>query len=387
MNQRIAWTAAALAASVLLLGACEIGGAPPPSGTISTITCISAGSYHSAELLLDGTLRTWGDNEYYQLGDGWDVNQTRPIEIPAPGPHRHWVQVSAGGFHTIAIAREDSDRYLYGWGLNLSGQAGFWWKDDPVQTPTQIGNDTDWEVVSAGYYHSAAIKEDGTLWTWGANSYGELGFAGSSKISPTKIGEEDNWTFVSAGTDYTLGLLGSTLYAWGRNVWGQLGDGTQDKRSTPVEISSGWRQVCAGYTFSVGVKDDGTLWAWGGYGTYVYLGNGGTSGSLSPVQIGTDSDWALAQVKYKHVLAVKQDGSLWSWGESASGALGLGKELESLEKKQPTEVQPGTHWTLVCPGQEFSLGIKGGALHSWGDNGYGQLGIGSHEDMFEPEDL
>jgi alpha-tubulin suppressor-like RCC1 family protein len=352
-------------------------------GTVSRIKAISAGDYHTALLTSEGYLYTWGDDEYYQLGDVSGDLQQLPIKIDAADVHTHWDVVSAGGYHTIAIARKDSDRTLWGWGLNLSGQAGFWYLNTPVMRPHQIGAGTDWESVSAGEYHSAAIKQGGTLWTWGDNSFGKLGFPGASTASPTQVGIYNDWVTVSAGADYTLGIKGAgSLYAWGRNVWGQFGDGTQNNSDTPVLIGSGWKSVSAGNTQSAGIKTDGTLWTWGGYGTYATLGNGTHDGSRIPVQIGTDTDWDTVSVCSYHTMAIKRNGSLWAWGDGTDGQLGNGiNDFQS----SPVEIQSGTNWSAVSAGWEFTLGVKSGLLYSWGDNGYGQLGIGSYDDKNIPE--
>jgi len=270
--KKAVWLLLLLIVTMLITAGCPTGmdPDPPPPGTISTITRFSAGDYHFAVVTLDGVLRTCGSNEYGQLGDLYDSfynnAQDTPIVIDAIDVHTDWVDVSAGGFHTLAIAQKDSDLTLWGWGLNLSGQAGHWWTDDPVTTPNQIGADTDWESVSAGYYHSAAIKEDGTLWTWGMNWYGELGTSGGSRASPVQVVDDDGddtnddvWASVSAGSYYTLAIRkDGSLWAWGANYWGQLGIGTNDgsAHDAPELVGSGWRTVSAGYCHSAGIKTD-----------------------------------------------------------------------------------------------------------------------------------
>ena len=112
----------------------------------------------------------------------------------------------------IAIARHDTERTLWGWGANECGQAG----DDEISgdviRPHQIGSDTDWKFISAGLSHSTAIKNDGTLWSWGQNVYGQLGYSGVSVVtSPTRVGTEAGWSFVSAGHRHTLALRNTDL--------------------------------------------------------------------------------------------------------------------------------------------------------------------------------
>jgi alpha-tubulin suppressor-like RCC1 family protein len=363
------------------------GGTQQPVQLSDTVPyTISAGHGSGAIVNRIGVLRTWGDNQYHQLGDVSGVNQGIPIKIDPPDIETLWHDVSVGGYHMLAIARKDAQRTLWGWGANESGQAGYWYTLTDVIRPGQIGSDTDWKFISAGYYHSAAIRTGGTLWTWGDNQYGQLGHSGLYSTSPVRVGTDVGWSFVSAGYYHTLALKDTTLYAWGRNTWGQCGNGEYGNTlSDPEYISSGWKQVAAGYTESAGVKLDGTLWAWGGYNLLSFLGNGGDEGSVTPIQIGTDTDWEMVTVGGygSHKLALKSDGSLWGWGECGNGQLGIG--LCSYAMLSPVEVAPGTLWTYIAAGDTFSLGTqKENDPYAWGDNGYGQLGVGCCTDSDVP---
>ena len=345
-------------------------------------TTFSAG-YGSAALVNDvGALRTWGDNQYHQLGDLSRTNQDIPIVIPPPDLETLWRTVAVGGYHMLAIARNDLDRTLWGWGLNAMGQAGHWYTADDVVQPVQIGSDTDWSVIAAGLYHSLAIKTEGTLWAWGHNFYGQLGCPATTFSSiPLRVGSASFWSSVSAGHYHTLAIEGDTdLYAWGRNTWGQCGNGEDGNQlDDAVYLGRGWKQVSAGYTQSAAVRHDGTLWAWGGSGMYAYLGNGTSVGSNVPVQVGTDSDWEMVSVGGTgyFTLALKQNGSLWAWGQGIKGQLGDG--TYTGEVLSPVEVQPGTVWTDIAAGNEFGLGMKGDILYSWGNNQYGELGVGGND--------
>ena len=167
----------------------------------------------------------------------------------------------------------------------------------------QIGALTNWAQVSAGYNTSLAVKTDGTLWAWGRNNSGQLGDNTLiTKSSPVQIGALTNWAQVSGGgtpsVGYSLAVkTDGTLWAWGANnrfgqPYGTLGDGTIIDKSSPVQIGAltNWAQVSAGSTNSLAVKTDGTLWAWGlsGFGE---LGDGTTIGKSSPVQIGALTGW------------------------------------------------------------------------------------------------
>lgn len=130
---------------------------------------IALGRQYSAAIKTDGTLWTWGENSYGQLGDNSTTNRSSPVQTVAGGT---WIDVNCGRGHTIAIK---TDGTLWAWGLNTNGQLGdnsITHRSSPVQI---ISSGNNWKYVSAGGYHSSAIKTDGTLWTWGRNNKGQLG--------------------------------------------------------------------------------------------------------------------------------------------------------------------------------------------------------------------
>ncbi len=187
-----------------------------------------------------------------------------------------------------------------------------------------------WAKVAAGEYHTVAVKTDGTLWTWGWDGYGQLGdgdpsgtgtTTSVSQPAPVLIGS--GFAAVSAGTNHTVAVKqDGTLWAWGDNYYGQLGDGTATTRYVPAQIGSGFAAVSAGsYLHTVAVKADGTLWAWG-FNSNGQLGDGTTAQRSSPVQIG--SGFVSAAAGSYHTEAVKADGTLWAWGSNYHGQLGDG---------------------------------------------------------------
>jgi len=179
----------------------------------------------------------------------------------------------------------------------------------------KIGSDTTWVTVAAGYYHSLAIKADGTLWAWGDNYYGQLGDSTTTdRHSPVKIGSATTWVTVAAGLQsrqtapcghgeetITASLETAPL----RNVTALFRSDTQ--RNSPVKIGSDttWVTVAAGGYHSLAIKADGTLWAWG-YNYYGQLGDGTTTQRNSPVQIGSDTTWVTVAAGYYHSLARRQ---------------------------------------------------------------------------------
>jgi len=266
---------------------------------------------------------------------------------------------------------------LYAWGKNDDGQIGNnTGNGTDKSSPVQIGALTDWLLVSGGENHSASIKTDNTLWTWGSNGSGRLGDnTTSSRSSPVQIGILTNWNSVSAGREHTQAVkTNGTLWAWGRNNYGQLGDNTVVNKSSPVQIGSltNWYSVFSGKSSSnLSIKTDGTLWAWG-YNVTGVLGDGTIVNRSSPVQVGALSDWAAAGISRFHSIAVKTNGTLWSWGKNNGGQLGHGNVIY---RSSPVQVGALTNWASTSAGGDNSSAIKeDNTLWTWGLNSQGQIG-------------
>ena len=368
----------------------------PTGMTNSNWQQVSCGSYHTAAIKTDGTLWTCGLNDKGQLGNGDTITQYTFVQQSSSSTN--WKKVSCGFNHTAAIK---TDGTLWTWGDNTSGQLGdssnsstVSARSSPVQT---IAGGNTWQQVSGGNRSTTAIKKDGTLWTWGHNFSGELGDSTTTnRSSPVQtIALGNNWKQVSCGqsspslpdSNHTGAVkTDGTLWTWGNNVNGQLGDNTSSDKSSPVQTLTGtydWKQVACGIAFTAAIKTDGTLWTWGNNGTG-QLGDGTITVKYQPVQtIALGTNWKQVSAGVSHIAAIKTDGTLWTWGNNASGQLG---DSTQTSRSQPVQtIAPGTDWKQVACGQLFTAAIKtDGTLWTWGSNPFGQLGDSTQTSRSSP---
>lgn len=283
-----------------------------------------------------------------------------------------WQSISAGEYHSLAIK---DDGTLWAWGRNDLYQLGDG-TEVKKNIPTQIGTANNWVKVHAGFASSFGIKADGTLWGWGHNSGSKLGYgSGTYTIpTPTQIGTNTNWLSVSDGWSHTIALkTDGTLWAWGLNENGQLGDNTTVNKITPTQIGTAtWQSIAAGTQHSLAIKTDGTLWFWGSrftlYGTTYSQNN-------IPTQIGTATNWLKLATNQWHLAAIKTDGTLWTMGENSSGQLGDGT---TISRTTPIQVGTATDWRDVSVGNRYTIATKNNlSFWSWGYNYGGQLGNGT----------
>jgi hypothetical protein len=186
----------------------------------------------------------------------------------------------------------------------------------------------DWKFITAGNWHSAALKTDNTLWLWGGNDHAQLGdgMANYLEDSPIQIGSND-WRTVSAGAYHNLALkTDGSLWGWGFNNFQQLTSAADPLQTTPLRIGqdNDWAQVAAGGYYSLALKTNGTLWHWGANHHVPVDEPPPVPPTPSPTQVGTDIDWLRLSAGRWHTLAIKQDGSLWAWGRNFEGQLGTG---------------------------------------------------------------
>jgi alpha-tubulin suppressor-like RCC1 family protein len=251
----------------------------------TSVASFSTGGEHTCALRKDGTFWCWGGNSYGQLGDGTAANKLQPVQVQTLGTSVISFSASAG--HTCVLKRDGS---LWCWGNNSQGQLG----DGTIvdrRTPVQVqALGTSVASMSAGKGHTCALKKDGTLWCWGNNSQGQLGDGtAENKLHPVQV--QALGTSVdsfSIGGEHTCALRkDGTLWCWGANSYGQLGDGTTLQRAVPVQIRglAGFvSSVSASLSHTCALRTDGSLWCWGA-NTAGQLGHGSPEDGHEPLRV------------------------------------------------------------------------------------------------------
>jgi alpha-tubulin suppressor-like RCC1 family protein len=325
-------------------------------------------------------LWVWGANSSGQLGINDTTNRSTPVTTFAGGTN--WKQVSTRNAHAAAIK---TDGTLWVWGANTNVELGINDTGNRSTPVTTFAGGNNWKGVACGYFHSAAIKTDGTLWVWGTNNSNQLGInaTGNRSTPVTTFAGGNNWKQISGGRLHSAAIkTDGTLWVWGRNAFGALGTNDTISRSTPVTTFAGgtnWKQVSSGGPadttgHTAAIKTDGTLWTWGGNGNGQLGLNSGSGRSTPVTTIIGGNNWKLVSIADSYTTAIKNDGTLWVWGYNFNGQLGIN---QTTDRSTPvTTFAGGTNWKQVTCGPQHTAATKtDGTLWTWGSGGSGRLGI------------
>ena len=356
---------------------------PVQVGTLATWSEVGGSEVSILARKSDNTLWGWGSGSNGYLGLGDTVSRSSPVQI---GGGAAWAGVADSSSSSLFALQDPSllaNSQLFSWGVNGNGRLGL---GDVVyrSSPVQVGTLATWSHAAVGA-HTMSLKSDGTLWVWGKNDNGQLGIGVVTyRSSPVQVGAMGTWSQVVAGPHHSLALkVDGTLWAWGRNTFyqggGQLGVEDIVSRSSPVQVGAltTWRAAAGGYQHSLALKTDGTLWSWGRNAGSEFggqLGHGDVVNRSSPVQVGALAAWGAITGGQQNSLAVRTDGTLWGWGRNHYGQLSLG---DVAARSSPVQVGTLATWSAVSSGMNQSFGIKAdGTLWAWGHNSKGRLGLG-----------
>ena len=349
------------------------------TATNDTGTSPASASSNAVTPVLSGRFYSWGNGINGQLANGVSANTSSPAQVGGS----NWLTLNSGGVSGVGI---DSNNRVYAWGSNTAGQLGqnlAYAQLNFSFSPDQVGALTTWEEAVTNGYSMWARKNDGTLWAWGNNDKGELGInertPTSKRSSPVQIGTDTDWYKLTTGSSYACAAAiktNGTLWTWGNNAFGGLGHNDRIDRSSPVQVGSGtdWAEVVTGKV-TLALKTNGTLWAWG------FSDNGSLGLNVandehrsSPVQIGSLTNWGT-RISYNtqngHV--VKTDGTLWAWGQGFYGQVG---HNSNSNVSSPVQIGALTNWAYAASSYNHALAVKtDGTLWAWGKNDEGQIGI------------
>lgn len=288
---------------------------------------------HHANVAISNTGRAyiWGWNLSDMLYDDNSIDDDEPTYVSEIGTNAKMGDMGVG--HTLIVTNSGN---IWAMGSNNSGQIGNGSSSDVGQI-IQLSTISGVDMVAAAMESSLALKTNGTVYSWGSNSEGQLGLGNlTDRSTPKQISGLSNIKYIDMGegTGYAVTNSGQ-LYAWGRNDFGQLGNGSTATSTTPVLVTgiNNVKMVAGGCDYTIAVKTDGTLWAWGESSS---LG----INSTIPVQVTGITDVKQAETgpranEEKHVLILKYDGSIQSYGSNNDGQLGTGTENSSLIPVNP----------------------------------------------------
>ena len=348
---------------------------------------VFAGKNHSIILGKSGEVITWGDNRFFQLGgpttdsdlvDG--VKSTTP-KGDLPPLFFNILDAAAGGEHSLIL----HDEGIMSFGNNNVGQLGAFTDNLPAQEPVWVVNDSGAALsqiidVDAGNKHSIALRTDGGILVWGDNSFGQLAEDQLPKsLKPILMTSLNNAIKITAGDNFNLAILADkSLAAWGANGSGQLGVGASSQKQD-VMIVPGVTNVIslsAGAEHVLALQENGSALVWGN-NQNGQLGLGNTENQESPATL----DFVGARVIQfaagsNHSAALLEDGKVLAWGDNSFGQLGIGsvENVMSPTRVVGNDQEDLTGIVSIAAGNNFTIAVdNAGNILSWGDNSLGQL--------------
>lgn len=373
-------------------------GLAPTATTTATFVIsgkVAGGATHSLGLKSEGTIWAWGGNANGQLGIGSadSTSHVTPVQVKQNATTflTGISYAAAGTSHSLAIRK--SDGAVFGWGSDSSGQLG----DNSTATQqlypvlaktTATGNPilTGIVDVAGGAAHSIALKSDGTVWTWGSNSSGQLGDGSTTTrklAAQVKTGTNTFLTgvvIIAAGDNFCAALKSDgTVWTWGANASGQLGIGSTTSKSFATQVSGFWvavTDIACGAAHMLAADANAQVWSWGNNANG-QLGKGSTTQINAPVRLETSAGNVLTgslavAAGASHSVILTQNGSVYTCGLNSSGQLAINSTAQqtfavlALSNAGIIDVACGANHTLFTAGT--------GIVSASGLNALGQTG-------------
>jgi len=361
-----------------------------------------------------GAVYGWGANAYGELGDGTTTSGATSTPVAVLGLQLGGVtDVVAGARQSFAIR---CDGAVVAWGSDKAGELGNG-KTTNSSKPVQVsglgpgsgvvavdGNALPLSITNTSIKgHSMALKSNGSVLGWGNNTSGQVGNGVASKtpvlkpVAVKNLGGGSGVVAIAAGGSFSLALKkNGAVYAWGNNKVGELGNGTLKDHPTPIAVSSlgagsGVVAIAAGTSFALALTSGGKVLAWGNNKSGE-LGTGTTINKTKPVQVqglGSGSGVVAISAGDSFAMALKSDGTVLAWGNDGSGELGDGNGGHGNTSSIPvqaTGLGSGSEVVSITTGFSHALALtSSGSLYAWGDDHSGQLGDAGTTDQYTPE--
>lgn len=326
----------------------------------------------------------WGRNLEGNIGDNSTTAKSSPVSVV--GSHSFISIVGSIGLGTHCLALK-ADGSAWSWGLGTSGQLG----DNSItskSSPVSVVGGNSFIEIACSESASYALKADGSAWSWGSGLVGQLGDNSTTgKSSPISVVGGHSFIKIAGGVDYCVALKADgSAWAWGEGVGGRLGNNSTLDRSSPVSVVGGHSFIqIAAYETTYALKADGSAWAWGS-GSRGRLGDNTVTSKSSPVAVVGGHSFVKISGGSYNGYALKADGSAWGWGY----ANGVGDNQNLVDRSSPVSVVGGHSFILIKGNGEVGkvstvTALKSdGSAWSWGVDANGALGAGTTANTSSP---
>jgi alpha-tubulin suppressor-like RCC1 family protein len=352
------------------------------------VTEISGGSLHACALLSSGGLKCWGWNQFGQLGDNTTTDQHSPVDVQ--NLTGRVIQIASGNSHSCALT---STGAVLCWGNNYDGQLGDGTTVDH-HTPAAVSGSIPYSIAansfSIGAIHACMVTSANAAECWGGNTSSQVGDGTTTeRHSPAAVnGLSNGVSSITANGTHSCALTNTGgVKCWGNNHSGELGDGTAITRSTPVDViglPGPMKAVVAGSWNSCALTNNGGTYCWGS-NMLGGLGNGTTTNSSAPVKVNilTAGVSLLSGGEY-HMCALAGTGQVWCWGAGMNGEMGNG--ANGIQTTPVMVSLPSV--VFVSSGRNHNCALLWtGKVKCWGKNDSGQLGDGTLTNHNVPVDV
>ncbi|BEP15683.1 hypothetical protein acdb102_39940 [Acidothermaceae bacterium B102] len=380
------WSATGLPSGLTLAASGALTGTPALAASSSVVVTVrdTGGRTGSATLALTvsrtaGTAWAWGANDSGQLGNGSTTSTSAPTPITGLTDAVQVVGQGTSGGYAVR-----SNGTVASWGVNTYGALG----DGTVNNstvPVAVVGLTSVTSVAAGIFMGSALKSDGTVWSWGYGGSDQLGNGTTTNaLAPVQASNLTGVTAIASEGAATYALRSDgTVWAWGQGANGGLGNGGTANSAIPVQVSvlTGVTAIAGGASGGYALKSDHTVWAWG-WNAYGQLGDNDLISQSVPVQVQNLAGVTAIGAGFYAGMALRSDGTVWDWGFNQYGALGNNSVVNS---SVPVAVSGLATVTAIGGGGQSGYAIKAdGTAWAWGHNNLGELGNGTLTDSSIP---